>query len=106
MQPRFGIVTRVIAAVFALAGIGAAIAMLGVGDASDRLILLLLAVGFLVLALGLWSESVWAWWAGAAVVVLTVLLSRVLDTREARASSGWPPWLGSPSLGSKGGETE
>lgn len=80
MQPRFGIVTQVIAAAFALAGIGAAIAILGVGDASDRLILLLLAVGFLVLALGLWSESVWAWWAGAAVVVLTVLLSRVLDT--------------------------
>ena len=80
MQPRFGSVTQVIAAAFALAGIGAAIAILGVGDASDRLILLLLAVGFLVLALGLWSESVWAWWAGAAVVVLTVLLSRVLDT--------------------------
>jgi hypothetical protein len=79
MQPRFGVVTRVIAAVFALAGIGAAIAMLGVGDASDRLMLLLLAAGFLVLAVGLWAESIWAWWAGAAVVVLTTLLSRVLN---------------------------
>jgi hypothetical protein len=79
MQPRFGIVTRVIAAVFALAGIGAAMGTLGVGDASDRLVLLLLATGFLVLAVGLWAESIWAWWAGAAVVVLTILLSRVLN---------------------------
>ena len=79
MQPRFGIVTRVIAAVFALAGIGAAMAILGTGDASDGLVLLLLAAGFLVLAVGLWAESTWAWWAGAAVVVLTVLLSRVLN---------------------------
>ena len=79
MQPRFGIVTRVIAAVFALAGVGAAIAMLGVGEASDRLVLLLLAVAFLVLAVGLWAESISAWWAGAAVVVLTILLSRVLN---------------------------
>jgi hypothetical protein len=53
--------------------------MLGVGDASDRLMLLLLAAGFLVLAVGLWAESIWAWWAGAAVVVLTTLLSRVLN---------------------------
>jgi hypothetical protein len=79
MQPRFGIVTRVIAAVFALAGIGAAMAMLGTGDAFDRLVLFLLGAGFLVLAVGLWAESTWAWWAGAAVVVLTVLLSRVLN---------------------------
>lgn len=79
MQPRFGIVTRVIAAVFALAGIGAAMAMLGTGDASDRLVLLPLAAGFLVLAVGLWAESTWAWWAGADAVVLTVLLSRVLN---------------------------
>ena len=79
MQPRFGVITRVIASVFALAGIGAAIAMLGVGDASDRLMLLLLAAGFLVLAVGLWAESIWAWRAGAAVVVLTILLSRVLN---------------------------
>ncbi|MGA9160523.1 MAG: hypothetical protein WB297_06620 [Actinomycetota bacterium] len=79
MQPRFGIVTRVIAAVFALAGIGAAMAISGVGDASDRLVLLLLAAGFLVLAVALWAESIWAWWAGAAVVVLTIVLSCVLN---------------------------
>ena len=79
MQPRFGIVTRVIAAVFALAGVGAAMAVLGVGDASDKLALLLLAAGFLVLAMGMWAESIWAWWAGAAAVILTILLSRVLN---------------------------
>lgn len=54
-------------------------AMLGTGDASDRLVLLPLAAGFLVLAVGLWAESTWAWWAGADAVVLTVLLSRVLN---------------------------
>jgi hypothetical protein len=80
MEPRFGIITRVIAAVYALAGIGAAQAILGTGEVANKMVLLVLAAGSLVLALGLWSESVLAWWAGAAVVLLTILLSRVLNS--------------------------
>jgi hypothetical protein len=80
MKPRFRIITRLIAAAYTLAGIGAAVAIYGVGGVANKLVLLVLAAGFLVLAVGLWSESVVAWWAGAGVVGLTILLSLVLHT--------------------------
>jgi hypothetical protein len=78
MKPRFGIITRLIATTFAVAGIGAAVATYEVSGAGNKIVLLVLAVGFLVLAVGLWSESISAWWVGAVVVGLTVLLARVL----------------------------
>jgi hypothetical protein len=80
MRPRFGAVTQVISAVFALAGLGAALALLGSGSLSDDLELLALAVSLEMVAVGLWAEFVWAWWIGACMVALMALLSWVLGS--------------------------
>ena len=80
MHPRFGILTQVLAAVFALAGVGAVLAVLGGAGVSDTLVFLTLAAGFLIVAVGLWTEFVWAWWAGIAVVLLTIVLSGTLSS--------------------------
>ncbi|MGZ5299223.1 MAG: hypothetical protein ACXWDU_06055 [Actinomycetota bacterium] len=91
----FGTLTRVLAAIFVISGLGAGYAALTAGDqmtaghGGDRLILTALAIGYGVIGAGLWVESVWAWWAGAAVTIVTVVMSRALDTPEA----GWIVWL-------------
>lgn len=79
MHPRFGRLTQVIAVVFALAGVGAAVAVLG-SAGTDAVLLLALAAGFLMVSAGLWIESIWAWWAGVAVVLVTIILSRTLNS--------------------------
>jgi hypothetical protein len=83
VRPRFGRLTKVLAVVFLLAGIGAVIAGVSSGhqttpgSAYDGPILLVLGVAFLLVAGGLWVESIWAWWAGitatSAVVIVDVI---------------------------------
>jgi hypothetical protein len=95
MRPRFGALTRVCAAVFAVAGWGAGYAGLASGHQStpghsfDTPMLFGLAVGFLGIGLALAFEQLWAWWAALAVSVLTVVLDPVLQATD----WGWLPWL-------------
>jgi hypothetical protein len=91
VRPKFGGVTQVLAAVFAIAGLGAGVAMLSAGDysgsGSDKLVLLGLANGCLALAVGLFLEYAWAWWAGTVVSGGVVALDLAL-----RADGGWVVW--------------
>ena len=94
MRPRFGALTQVLAAVFLITGLGAAWAVLHAGDqvthghGSDRLILVALAISYVLVGIGLWTELLWAWWVGFALTFLTVGLSVPLGTPE----GGWIPW--------------
>lgn len=91
MQPRFGIITKVIAGAFALAGVGAGLAVFGNRSPVQVLILCLLTAIFLIVAVGMWTEFVWAWWAGAAVTLLTIVMGRIL--KIATAGIVWPAIL-------------
>lgn len=64
MKPPLRVITRLIAAAYALAGIGVAMAIYRVGGVANKIVLLPLAAGFLVLAVRLWSESVVGWGQG------------------------------------------
>jgi hypothetical protein len=94
MRPRFGFITRGLAAAFTIAGLSAAFAALNAGDqmtpghGPDRLILCCLAAAFLAVAFGLWIEAIWGWWAGSAISAATVALDLVL-VRD----FDWIPWL-------------
>jgi hypothetical protein len=77
-RPRFSKVTRVVAALFGLAGVGALIAGLSAGNASDASILVCLAAGFLVIGAGVWMEYLWAWWAAIGVSLFTVVMTLAL----------------------------
>jgi hypothetical protein len=82
MRPRFGFLTRGLAAAFALAGLGAASLALHAGHqttpghGADRLILCVLAAAFLAVAFGLWIGALWAWWTGLPLVVVRPALSK------------------------------
>ncbi len=95
MRPRFSTITRVLSVVFLLAGMGAGWAALAAGNqvtpghGDDRVILVVLAVGYLVVGVGLWAELVWAWWAGVSIAAVTVVLSLVSHAPDA----GWALWL-------------
>lgn len=95
MRPSFGTLTRVLAAIFVITGLGAGYAALTAGDqmtaghGGDRLILTVLAISYGVIGAGLWVELVWAWWAGAAVTIVTVVMSLALHTPD----GGWVVWL-------------
>jgi hypothetical protein len=80
--------SQVLSVVFALAGLGAAIAGLSSGhqttpsSAYNGPVLVALGFIYLLVAVGLWVESIWAWWAGlalTAVVVMVDLGRGVLD---------------------------
>jgi hypothetical protein len=94
MKPRFGTLTRILAAVFVIAGLGAGRAALAAGDQTtpghggDRLILVALAVGYIVIGASLWVEFAWAWWAGAVITIVTVVMSLALDAPE----GDWIVW--------------
>lgn len=83
-----------LAAVFLITGLGAGWATLHVGDqvtpghGSDRLILVALAISYLLVGLGLWTELLWAWWVGFALTLITAGLSVLLGTPD----GGWIPW--------------
>ncbi len=92
MHPRFGIVTQVLAAVLAIAGLGATLAAMSGSSGTQDLILVLLAAVFLIVAVGVWTEFVWAWWAGLAVVLLTIVLSVALNS-SVGVGLVWPATL-------------
>jgi hypothetical protein len=91
VKPRFGIITKVIAGAFALAGIGAGLAVFGDRSPVQVLILCLLTAAFLIVAVGMWTEFVWAWWAGASVTLLTIVMGRIL--KIASVGLVWPAIL-------------
>lgn len=83
MRPKFGFFTRTLAAVFIVAGVGAAEAGLHSGDqGNDKLLLWLLGIGFLVAGAGLGLDYLWAWWAGFAATFFTVVMDLVLSVRD------------------------
>jgi len=92
MRPVFGRLTRVLAVVFALAGLGAAYPAIGDSDASNRIILAAIAIAFLGIGAGLWMEFPWAWWAGFAVTAFTVVMSLVLKAPDGGGLI-WPALL-------------
>jgi hypothetical protein len=79
MRPRFSVVTRTIAVVFAFAGLGAGVGVWGSSSAAGALILLALAAVFLLVAIGLWTEFAWAWWLGLGIVLVTMALTQVFN---------------------------
>jgi hypothetical protein len=89
MRPLFGFVTRALAVVFIVAGIGAVWAAFASGDrGNDKLILILLAVWFLVVGAGIGLEGLWAWWAGIVTTTFTVVMELVLRAPD----GGWVVW--------------
>lgn len=58
------------------------------GHGSDKLILVVLAMSYLIVGIGLWTELLWAWWIGFAITLVTVGVSVLLGTPE----GGWVPW--------------
>ena len=91
MRPKFGFLTRMLAVVFIVAGVGAVEAGLHSGDqGNDKLLLLLLGIGFLVVGAGLGFDYVWAWWVGLGTTLLTVVLDLVLHVED----GGWVVWSG------------
>jgi hypothetical protein len=88
MHPRFGRLTQALSIIFALAGLGACIAGLSSGHqttpgtAHNGLILVALGATYLLVAIGLWVEYLWAWRVGLAltsVVVMVDLVRGVVD---------------------------
>ncbi len=78
MRPVFGTLTRVLAVVFSLSGLGAAYPAITDGNGSNRIILGAIAIAFLGIGAGLWMELPWAWWAGLGVTAFTVVMSVIL----------------------------
>jgi hypothetical protein len=92
VKPTFGTVTKVLAGIFVLSGVGAAYPALADSDGSNRIIFGVLVVAFSVIGAGLWLESVWAWWAGFAVTAVTVVMSLVLKAPDG-GGFVWPAVL-------------
>jgi hypothetical protein len=84
MRPKFGPLTRFLAAVYVISGVGSGIVGVNSGHPTTpgsgdiKGILLLMALGFLVVGIGLWAEFLWAWWVGAAAALFTVGMGAVL----------------------------
>ena len=75
MRPRFSVLTRALGAVHFLAGIQAGVAELTIrASAFQQIWLLVLAVGYLIVGLGIWGEFVWAWWTGVALAGVVVVM--------------------------------
>ena len=75
MRPKFGFLTRMLAVVFIVAGVGAAEAGFHSGEqGNDKLLLWLLGIGFLVVGAGLGFDYLWAWWVGLATTLFTVVM--------------------------------
>ena len=91
MRPKFGFLTRMLAVVFIVAGVGAAEAGFHSGEqGNDKLLLWLLGIGFLVVGAGLGFDYLWAWWVGLATTSFTVVMDLVLHVRD----GGWVIWSG------------
>jgi hypothetical protein len=92
VKPTFGTVTKLLAGIFVVSGVGAAYPALADSDGSNRIIFATLAIAFSAIGLGLWLESVWAWWAGFAVTAVTVVMSLVLKSPD-HGGFVWPAVL-------------
>lgn len=91
MRPKFGFLTRMLAVVFIVAGVGAAEAGFHSGEqGNDKLLLWLLGIGFLVVGAGLGFDYLCAWWVGLATTSFTVVMDLVLHVRD----GGWVIWSG------------
>jgi len=91
MRPKFGFLTRMLAVVFIVAGVGAAEAGFHSGEqGNDKLLLWGLGIGFLVVGAGLGFDYLWAWWVGLATTSFTVVMDLVLHVRD----GGWVIWSG------------
>jgi hypothetical protein len=83
MRPRFGRLTQALSVVFLVTGLGAGLAGLGSGhqmtpgSAYNGPILLVLGITYLLVGIGLWAESIWAWWAGFALTSVVVVVDLV-----------------------------
>jgi hypothetical protein len=88
MRPRFGRLTQVLAAVFVLTGVGAGIVGLNSGrqttpgSADNGLILLVLGAAYALVGVGLWIESISAWWAGLALTSFVVIVDLILGIHD------------------------
>lgn len=83
MRPKFGFLTRMLAVVFIVAGVGAAEAGLHSGDqGNDKPLLWLLGIGFLAVGAGLGFDYLWAWWVGLATTLLTVVMDLALHVGD------------------------
>lgn len=84
MRPRFSRLTRCLAAIFLLTGVGAGFAGLNSGGqttpgaAGNGLILLLLGIAYAVVGAGVWMEYVWAWWSGLVLASIVVVVDAIL----------------------------
>ena len=88
VRPRFGPVTRVLAALFLVAGAGAGLAAVHEGAAANAAVLAALAVGLCAIGAGVLAEFTPSWWAGLALTGATVVLDLVLPVHD----GGWVPW--------------
>lgn len=88
MRPRFGRLTQVLAAVFVLTGVGAGLVGLNSGrqttpgSADNGLILLVLGAAYALVGIGLWIESIRAWWAGLALTSFVVIVDLILGIHD------------------------
>jgi hypothetical protein len=88
------VITRVLAALFLMAGAGAGLAALRVGDGFSVAVLAALAVVLIAVGAGVLAESTPAWWAGAAITGATVVLDVVLRLHD----GGWIAWSAALAL--------
>jgi hypothetical protein len=86
MRPRFGTPTRVLAAAFVIAAIGAVQA--SSGDSFARVSLTVMALVFLSIGVGLWLEYLWAWWLAVGLTAFVAVLGPVVH----EPSGGWILW--------------
>jgi hypothetical protein len=88
MRPHFGKVTRVLAVIFVITGVGAGSVGLNSGhqttpgSGSNGPILIALGIAYLLVGAGIWIESVWAWWAGIVLTSIVVVMDLVLGIHD------------------------
>jgi hypothetical protein len=94
MRPTFGRLTRALAVILVVTGLGATFVGMNSGSqttpgsAHDGLILLGIGAAHLIVGAGLWMEYLWAWWAGVALTSFVVLMDLALGSVTAVWSSG------------------
>jgi hypothetical protein len=84
MRPRFGQLTRILGGVLIVTGAGACFVGLSAGSqttpgtSDNGVVLLGIGVAYAAAGVGVWVESVWGWWFGAALTTFVVVMDLVL----------------------------